>query len=71
MKLSPFFLGTKRILSNPSNEIQGRTLLEADDDDDDETGETTLVYQLSRASDLAINDEPAGPFSVCAHLAQR
>ncbi|GJN91725.1 hypothetical protein Rhopal_004748-T1 [Rhodotorula paludigena] len=59
MKLSPFFLGTKRILRNPPNGNQGRTLLEADDDNDDETGETTLVYQLSRASDLAINDEPA------------
>ncbi|GAA6047852.1 hypothetical protein JCM3770_004674 [Rhodotorula araucariae] len=58
MKLSAFFLGTKRISTTaPAN--QGRTLLAQDDDDDDEGGETTLVYQLARASELAINDEPA------------
>ncbi|BGP44913.1 hypothetical protein JCM10450v2_000728 [Rhodotorula kratochvilovae] len=58
MKLSAFFLGTKRISTNPSAQ-PGRTLLEQDDDEDDEGGETTLVYQLARASELAINDEPA------------
>ncbi|BGP12853.1 hypothetical protein JCM10213_005226 [Rhodosporidiobolus nylandii] len=61
MKMSAFFLGTKRI-SSASSSTANRTLLDEDDDDDD-GGETTLVFQLSRASDLAINDDPAA-FSV-------
>jgi hypothetical protein len=36
-----------------------RTLLDLDDDEED-AGETTLVYKLARASELIINDEPAG-----------
>ncbi|GAA5897454.1 hypothetical protein JCM8208_003276 [Rhodotorula glutinis] len=59
MKLSAFFLGSKRI-SSSATAAPARTLLEQqDDDEDDEGGETTLVYQLARASELAINDEPA------------
>ncbi|GAA5832862.1 hypothetical protein JCM11251_000508 [Rhodosporidiobolus azoricus] len=58
MKMSAFFLGTKRISTDPTSS-NGKTLLDADSDDDDEGGETTLVYQLARASDLAVNDEPA------------
>ncbi|GAA5899994.1 hypothetical protein JCM6882_007020 [Rhodosporidiobolus microsporus] len=57
MKMAAFFLGTKRISAGTS-QSKGRTLLDADSDDD-EGEETTLVYQLSRASDLAVNDEPA------------
>lgn len=67
MKLSAFFLGTKRIAANGSTAGKGQTLLDQDDDDD-EGSETTLVYQLARASELAINDEPAGAFS-CRFLA--
>ncbi|BGO96619.1 hypothetical protein RTG_00437 [Rhodotorula toruloides ATCC 204091] len=59
MKLSAFFLGTKRIAANGSNAGKGQTLLDQDDDDDEEGSDTTLVYQLARASDLAVNDEPA------------
>jgi len=60
MKLSAFFLGSRRISSSATT-TPARTLLEQqDDDEDDEGGETTLVYQLARASELAINDEPAG-----------
>ncbi|GAA5934189.1 hypothetical protein JCM3775_006930 [Rhodotorula graminis] len=59
MKLSAFFLGSKRI-SSSTTAAPARALLEQqDDDEDDEAGETTLVYQLARASELAINDEPA------------
>lgn len=56
MKLSPCFLGTKRLAAAAS----GSSVLEIDDEDD-EGGESTLVYQLARASELIINDEPAGP----------
>lgn len=59
MKLSAFFLGSKRISSSTSA-APSRTLIDQDDDEDDEGGETTLVYTLARASELAINDEPAG-----------
>ncbi|GAA6001650.1 hypothetical protein JCM10207_002248 [Rhodosporidiobolus poonsookiae] len=59
MKMSAFFLGTKRISSTPANGANGKTLLDEDSEDDEEGGETTLVYQLARASELAINDEPA------------
>ncbi|GAA5919060.1 hypothetical protein JCM1841_003725 [Sporobolomyces salmonicolor] len=55
MKMSAFFLGTKRILNTSSS--NNKTLL--DDDSDDDEGSETLVYQLARASELAINDEPA------------
>lgn len=59
MKLSACFLGTKRIASATGGS-SGRVL---DDEDDDEEGsETTLVYKLARASELIINDEPAGTF---------
>ncbi|GAA5986839.1 hypothetical protein JCM11641_007813 [Rhodosporidiobolus odoratus] len=59
MRMSPFFLGTKRITATTSANA-GKTLLDQDsDEDDEEGGESTLVYQLARASDLAINDEPA------------
>ncbi|GAA5922620.1 uncharacterized protein JCM15063_003364 [Sporobolomyces koalae] len=56
MKMAALFLGTKRIVS--ANSSVARTLLDDDTDEEDE-GETTLVYQLARASDLVINDEPA------------
>ncbi|GAA5857149.1 hypothetical protein JCM8547_009340 [Rhodosporidiobolus lusitaniae] len=59
MKLSSFFLGTKRISSGTTSSSAKKTLLDEDSDDDDEGGESTLVYQLARASELAINDEPA------------
>jgi hypothetical protein len=59
MKLSPFFLGSKRISTSTS--LAAKTLIDEDSDDDDE-GETTLVYQLARASELVINDEPAGKY---------
>ncbi|BGP21645.1 ubiquitin system component Cue [Rhodotorula toruloides] len=59
MRLSAFFLGTKRIAVNGSSSGKGQTLLVQDDDDDEEGSDTTLVYQLARASDLAVNDEPA------------
>ncbi|GAA6035210.1 hypothetical protein JCM8097_006421 [Rhodosporidiobolus ruineniae] len=58
MKASPFFLGTKRITTGAST-ASSKTLLDQDDDDDDEGGTTTLVYQLAKASELAVNDEPA------------
>jgi len=57
MKLSSFFLGTKRISSSTS--LAAKTLID-EESDDEEGGESTLVYQLARASELAINDEPAG-----------
>jgi hypothetical protein len=63
MKLSAFFLGTKRISSAPSTLATVKKSLLDDSDDDDEGGETTLVYKLARASDLAINDDPAGTLS--------
>ncbi|GAA5870207.1 hypothetical protein JCM16303_001925 [Sporobolomyces ruberrimus] len=56
MKMSSFFLGSKRIATTTS--LAAKTLIDEESDDDDE-GETTLVYQLARASDLVINDEPA------------
>ncbi|GAA5977366.1 hypothetical protein JCM5350_002442 [Sporobolomyces pararoseus] len=56
MKMSSFFLGTKRI--STSNSLAAKTLIDEDSDDDEE-GETTVVHQLARASELVINDEPA------------
>lgn len=56
MKMSAFFLGTKRIASWATND---KTLID-EDSDDEEGGGTTLVYQLARASDLAVNDDPPG-----------
>ncbi|GAA5908053.1 uncharacterized protein JCM6883_004102 [Sporobolomyces salmoneus] len=56
MKMSSFFLGTKRISTGTS--LAAKTLIDEDSDDDDE-GETTTLYQLARASELVINDEPA------------
>lgn len=58
MKMSAFFLGTKRIRATAP---ASKTLLDEDSDDED-GGTTTLVYQLSRASDLAVNDDPQGAF---------
>ncbi|GAA6058557.1 hypothetical protein JCM10212_006996 [Sporobolomyces blumeae] len=58
MKMSSFFLGTKRISSTTTNSTTSKTLLDEDSDDED-GGDSTLVYQLARASELAINDEPA------------
>ena len=58
MKLSACFLGTKR-LASAATAASERTLLDLDDDEE-EGGETTLVYKLARASELIINDEPAG-----------
>lgn len=57
MKMSAFFLGTKRIRTTAQS--TSKTLLDEDSDDED-GGTTTLVYQLSRASDLAVNDDPQG-----------
>lgn len=59
MKMSAFFLGTKRLRTESST--TSKTLLDEDSDDED-GGTTTLVYQLSRASDLAVNDDPQGEF---------
>ncbi|GAA6015207.1 hypothetical protein JCM11491_000504 [Sporobolomyces phaffii] len=56
MKMSSFFLGTKRISTSTS--LAAKTLIDAESDDEEEN-ETTLLYQLARASDLVINDEPA------------
>jgi len=61
MKLSAFFLGTKRISSSTS--LAAKTLID-EESDDEEGGESTLVYQLARASELAINDEPAGELAL-------
>lgn len=54
--MSAFFLGTKRI---PASTSPSKTLLDEDSDDEDGAS-TQLVYQLSRASDLAVNDDPQG-----------
>lgn len=59
MKLSACFLGTKRIASPHAT---SKSLIDLDDDED-EAGETTLVYKLARASELIINDEPAGQYA--------
>lgn len=58
MKLSACFLGTKR-LASATTALPDRTLLDLDDEEED-GAETTLVYKLARASELIINDEPAG-----------
>lgn len=64
--MSTFFLGTKRILTSTS--LAAKTLIDEDSDDDDE-GETTTLYQLSRASELVVNDEPAGEPSLVSGAA--
>lgn len=67
MKMSAFFLGARRI---PTTTSASKTLL--DDDSEDEDGAaTTLVYQLSRASELAVNDDPQGELSYTCSLRPR
>jgi hypothetical protein len=64
MKMSAFFLGAKRI---PATTSTSRTLLD-DDSDDEDGGATTLVYQLSQASELAVNDDPQGELCSASSL---
>lgn len=58
MKMSAFFLGTRRVRPQAAA-APVRTLLD-EDSEDDEGGDSTLTYELARASELALNDEPAG-----------
>lgn len=55
--MSPFFLGTRRVRSQVTAPV--RTLID-DDSDEDDAADSALTYELARASDLALNDEPAG-----------
>ncbi|KAM0748229.1 hypothetical protein T439DRAFT_328208 [Meredithblackwellia eburnea MCA 4105] len=52
MRSAAFFLGTKRVASTSPTE---KTLL---DDDDEEESSGSLVYELTRATSLVLNDEP-------------
>ena len=54
MKLSPFFLGTKRLASTTARAAN----LVDDSDDDDDNDHGSLVFKLARANELVINDDP-------------
>lgn len=55
MKLSPFFLGYRRIATSTSQKASPPLEDEEDDDYD-----SVLSYALGRPSDLVINDDPQG-----------
>ncbi|KDE08540.1 hypothetical protein MVLG_01317 [Microbotryum lychnidis-dioicae p1A1 Lamole] len=58
-RMSAFFLGTKRVATGSHGGPNQPTLLDDESDDEDGGGGgSALTYQLTRASDLAINDDP-------------